>query len=89
MEVGFGIPRPPFNDCQAERRARATDLEWHVATAHTEKMLEKVRHSAPNIDSIPKHHAGDLRARHPPMRSDADDRVGERIFSGVARRADT
>lgn len=46
---------PPLNPYQAERRARATDLEWHVATAHTEKMLEIIRHSGPNIDSIPKH----------------------------------
>jgi len=46
---------PPLNDYQAERRIGATGLEWHVATAHTEKMLEIIRHSGPNIDSIPKH----------------------------------
>lgn len=46
---------PPLNDYQRARRARATSLEWHVATAHTERMLEIIRHSGPNISSIPKH----------------------------------
>lgn len=46
---------PPLNDYQAARRARATTLEWHVATAHTDRMLEIIRHSGSNISSIPKH----------------------------------
>jgi len=46
---------PPQNDYQAARRARATDLEWHVATAHTDRMLEIIRHSGANISSIPSH----------------------------------
>jgi len=46
---------PPLNDYQAARRARSTTLDWHVATAHTERMLEIIRHSGPNISSIPKH----------------------------------
>lgn len=46
---------PPSNDYQAARRAGSTGLEWHVATAHTERMLEIIRHSGSNISSIPKH----------------------------------
>lgn len=46
---------PPQNDYQQARRARSATLEWHVATAHTERMLEIIRHSGPSISSIPKH----------------------------------
>lgn len=45
----------PQNDYQAARRTGSTVLEWHVATAHTERMLEIIRHSGPNISAIPKH----------------------------------
>lgn len=46
---------PPRNEYQAARRTRATKLTWHGATAHTKRMLEIIRHSGPNIESIPKH----------------------------------
>lgn len=46
---------PPRNDYQAERRAASECLEWHIATAHTERMLEIIRHAGSNIDAIPKH----------------------------------
>ena len=46
---------PPQNQYQADRRVRATELEWHVATRHSDRMLEIISHAGPNIDSIPKH----------------------------------
>lgn len=45
----------PSNDYQAARRRNSLELEWHIATAHTDKMLEIIRHAGSNIDSIPKH----------------------------------
>lgn len=47
--------RPPSNDYQAARRNGADVLTMHEATAHTPRMLEIIRHSGPNIYSIPKH----------------------------------
>lgn len=45
----------PQNDYQAARRRKAERLEWHVATAHTERMLQIIRHAGSNINSVPKH----------------------------------
>lgn len=46
---------PPHNDYQRDRRNGATVLELHSSTKHTEKMLEIIKHSGPNISCIPKH----------------------------------
>lgn len=45
----------PQTDYQKQRRARSTCLEWHVATAHSSRMLEIIRHSGSNINSVPGH----------------------------------
>jgi DNA (cytosine-5)-methyltransferase 1 len=47
--------RLPSNDYQAARRNGADVLTLHEATAHTPRMLEIIRHSGPNVYSIPKH----------------------------------
>lgn len=46
---------PPQNDYQAARRRRANRLELHIATGHTKRMLEIIRHSGTNINSVPEH----------------------------------
>ena len=46
---------PPQNDYQAARRRRAQSLELHVATGHSARMLEIIRHSGSNISSVPQH----------------------------------
>jgi DNA (cytosine-5)-methyltransferase 1 len=40
---------------QLDRREGATALTLHASTRHTDKMLEIIRHSGPNISSIPPH----------------------------------
>jgi len=47
--------RPPGNAYQFARREGATVLELHSSTRHTDKMLEIIKHSGPNISCIPKH----------------------------------
>ena len=47
--------QPPRNEFQAARRNEAVELKLHNATEHTRKMLEIIRHSGKNIDSIPRH----------------------------------
>ena len=46
---------PPQNDYQAARRRRSQRLELHVATDHSKRMLEVIRHSGSNISSVPPH----------------------------------
>jgi len=46
---------PPRNAYQWARRNGATVLELHSSTKHTDKMLEIIKHSGPNISCIPKH----------------------------------
>lgn len=46
---------PPQNDYQTARRRNATHLNWHVATRHTKRMLNIIRHAGPNIDAVPQH----------------------------------
>lgn len=46
---------PPQNDYQTARRRRARRLDLHVATGHSERMLEIIRHSGSNISSVPQH----------------------------------
>lgn len=47
--------KPPKNEYQRERRGNVENLSLHSATNHTKKMMEIVRHSGKNIDSIPRH----------------------------------
>ncbi|MCD9485479.1 DNA (cytosine-5-)-methyltransferase [Photobacterium phosphoreum] len=47
--------KSPLNQYQKERRKDHNDLSLHVATKHSEKMLEIIRHSGKNINCIPKH----------------------------------
>ncbi len=46
---------PPQNDYQAARRLRSDRLSLQVATGHSERMLEIIRHSGSNISSVPQH----------------------------------
>lgn len=46
---------PPQNDYQMARRRRSQRLKLHVATGHSERMLEIIRHSGSNISSVPQH----------------------------------
>ncbi len=54
-ESAIEYDAPPRNGYQGARRRNATDLTLHASTKHTDKMLEIIRHSGPNIASIPKH----------------------------------
>nr|WP_181716917.1 DNA cytosine methyltransferase [Psychrobacter sp.]QJS05215.1 C-5 cytosine-specific DNA methylase [Psychrobacter sp.] len=45
----------PKNEYQASRRKLSEELTLHVATDHSEKMMEIIRHSGKNISCIPKH----------------------------------
>lgn len=47
--------RPPRTQFQRDRRAGSEQLDLHEATRHTEKMMEIIRHSGPNISCIPRH----------------------------------
>ncbi len=44
-----------LNDYQSERRKQAIELTLHESTNHSPKMLEIIRHSGKNINSIPQH----------------------------------
>ncbi|WP_419840326.1 DNA cytosine methyltransferase [Candidatus Poriferisodalis sp.] len=45
----------PLTMYQEQRRLRSTQLEWHVATAHSSRMLEIIKHSGSNISSVPEY----------------------------------
>jgi DNA (cytosine-5)-methyltransferase 1 len=47
--------RPARTRFQQDRRARSSTLALHSSTRHTDKMLEIIRHSGPNINCIPPH----------------------------------
>jgi DNA (cytosine-5)-methyltransferase 1 len=47
--------RPHSNDFQLARRRGAQTLTLHSSTRHTDRMMKIIRHSGPNISSIPKH----------------------------------
>lgn len=51
----FSYDRDPLNAYQMARRKNAKELTLHVATAHSEKMLEIISHAGKNISCIPKH----------------------------------
>ena len=46
--------KQPFTDYQKERRNGCKSLKLHIATDHSPKMLEIIKHSGKNINSIPK-----------------------------------
>lgn len=46
---------PAQNDYQAERRSSTQELTLHKSTRHSERMMEIIRHSGPNISYIPEH----------------------------------
>ena len=46
---------PPQNDYQLARRRDSLRLDWHVATGHTKRMLDIIRHAGSNITAIPQH----------------------------------
>lgn len=54
-ESATSYTQEPKNDYQAARRKSTEELTLHVATAHSEKMMEIIRHSGKNISCIPKH----------------------------------
>lgn len=54
-EVANHYKRNPRTTYQAARRAGAKTLTMHESTRHTPKMMEIIRHSGPNISSIPRH----------------------------------
>ncbi|KPA15322.1 Cytosine-specific methyltransferase [Candidatus Magnetomorum sp. HK-1] len=45
---------PPKTTYQKKRRNGNDELKLHIATKHTEKMLEIIRHAGKNINCIPK-----------------------------------
>lgn len=54
-EEATAYSSPPLTEFQKERRGGAQELTMHLATAHSRKMLEIIRHAGKNIDCIPKH----------------------------------
>lgn len=54
-ETATEYDRDPFHAYQRDRRNGTRALALHFSTAHTPKMLEIIKHSGKNIDSIPKH----------------------------------
>lgn len=45
----------PATQFQYDRRVRSKILSLHESTKHSARMLDIIKHSGPNIDSIPKH----------------------------------
>jgi DNA (cytosine-5)-methyltransferase 1 len=54
-EIASEYSMPPQNQYQKDRRESSEILELHIATAHSNKMLEIIKHSGKNINCIPKH----------------------------------
>jgi DNA (cytosine-5)-methyltransferase 1 len=54
-EEATSYDRPPRTAYQADRRDGSDRLELHRSTRHTDKMMEIIRHSGPNISYIPGH----------------------------------
>ena len=47
--------RPPRTAYQSDRRNGCDTLDLHIATKHSDKMMEIIRHSGDNISCIPPH----------------------------------
>ena len=45
----------PETKYQIDRRRDTKDLKLHIATKHSDKMMEIIKHSGKNIHCIPKH----------------------------------
>lgn len=54
-ETASEYSMPPKNQYQKDRRESSKTLELHIATAHSKKMLEIIKHSGKNINCIPDH----------------------------------
>jgi DNA (cytosine-5)-methyltransferase 1 len=54
-ETAIEYTAQPTTKYQIERRKDVTELKLHIATKHSEKMLEIIKHSGKNISCIPKH----------------------------------
>jgi DNA (cytosine-5)-methyltransferase 1 len=54
-EKALAYTKHPINTYQKARRRIAKTLTHHDSTKHTERMLEIIKHSGSNINSIPKH----------------------------------
>lgn len=54
-ESGVEYFSKPSSEYQKNRRKKNKELKLHIATQHSEKMLEIIRHSGKNINCIPKH----------------------------------
>ncbi|MCF6337299.1 MAG: DNA cytosine methyltransferase [Gammaproteobacteria bacterium] len=54
-ESGIEYLSKPSSEYQKNRRKKNKELKLHIATQHSEKMLEIIRHSGKNIHCIPKH----------------------------------
>lgn len=54
-ESASNYDKPPRTDFQRSMRIGAKQLSLHESTLHSAKMLEIIKHSGPNIYSIPKH----------------------------------
>jgi DNA (cytosine-5)-methyltransferase 1 len=54
-EEATSYDRSPRTEFQADRRRGSVRLKLHRSTRHTDKMMEIIRHSGPNISYIPKH----------------------------------
>lgn len=46
---------PPITSYQKDRRKNTKKLELHIATKHSDKMMEIIKHSGKNISCIPSH----------------------------------
>ncbi len=54
-ESGTQYLSNPSTEYQKKRRKKNKELKLHIATQHSEKMLEIIKHSGKNINCIPKH----------------------------------
>jgi DNA (cytosine-5)-methyltransferase 1 len=53
--IATAYDRPARTQFQRDRRARSPSLELHSSTRHSDRMLEIISHSGPNISAIPPH----------------------------------
>ena len=54
-ETSLKYTAMPETQYQKDRRKKTEDLKLHIATKHSDKMMEIIRHSGKNIHCIPKH----------------------------------
>ncbi|KNH13794.1 cytosine methyltransferase [Vibrio lentus] len=54
-ETATNYTSEPRTEYQLARRKEHTELSLHIATKHSDKMMEIIKHSGKNIHCIPKH----------------------------------